>query len=47
LGGEKLQTYSYVVFRSDRYVHGAMKAFLKLVRENFALAKKPLESVVA
>jgi DNA-binding transcriptional LysR family regulator len=47
VGGEKLQTYSYLVFRTDRYVHGAMKAFLKLLQENFAPAKKLLERVVA
>jgi hypothetical protein len=43
--GEKLQTHSYLVFRTDRYVHGAMKAFLKLLKENFVSAKKILHAV--
>ena len=47
VSGEKLQSYSYLVFRTDRYVHGAMKAFLKLLQENFASAKKLLHAVVA
>lgn len=47
VSGEKLQTYSYLVFRTDRYVHGAMKAFLKLLQENFVSAKELLRAVVA
>ena len=47
VAGEKLQTYSYVVFRTDRYFHGPMKAFLKLLQESFARARKPLDAVIA
>jgi hypothetical protein len=47
IGGEKLQTYSYLVFRTDRYVHGALKEFLKLLQENFVTASKLLHAVVA
>ena len=47
VAGEKLQTYSYVVFRTDRYFHRPMKAFLKLLQESFARARKPLDAVIA
>jgi DNA-binding transcriptional LysR family regulator len=46
VNSEKLQTYSYLIFRRDRYINGAMKAFLKLLQENFVSAKKLLEAVV-
>jgi DNA-binding transcriptional LysR family regulator len=46
VGGEKLQTYSYLVFRTDRYIHGPMKAFLQLLQEKFVSAKKLLDPVV-
>lgn len=40
--GTKLQGYSYLVFRKDKYLHGAMKGFLKLLQENFNPAKNGL-----
>lgn len=40
--GIKLQGYSYLVFRKDKYLHGAMKGFLKLLQENFNPAKNGL-----
>ena len=46
VNGEKLQTYSYLIFRRDRYVNGAMKAFLKLLQENFVPAKKLLQTAI-
>jgi DNA-binding transcriptional LysR family regulator len=41
--GEKLQAYSCLVFRSDKYIHGAMRAFLKLLGENFRPSRKALD----
>jgi hypothetical protein len=46
VNSEKLQTYSYLIFRRDRYINGAMKAFLKLLQENFVSANKLLQAVV-
>jgi len=45
--GTKLQGYSCVVFRKDKYIHGAMKAFLKLLPETYGLAKRILNNPVA
>ena len=33
--GTKLQSYSCLVFRKDKYIHSAMKAFLKLLEDTF------------
>jgi DNA-binding transcriptional LysR family regulator len=41
--GEKLQAYSCLVFRSDKYIHGAMRAFLKLLEESFQPTSKTLQ----
>jgi DNA-binding transcriptional LysR family regulator len=35
--GTKLQSYSCLVFRKDKYIHSAMKAFLKLLEDTFNL----------
>lgn len=43
----KVQTYWCLTFRSDKYIHGAMKAFLKLLMETYAPAKKVLQAMVA
>ena len=40
--GSRLKAHSCLVFRTDKYIHGAMKAFLKLLQENFAPVKKIL-----
>ncbi|MGH7825500.1 MAG: LysR family transcriptional regulator [Candidatus Binatia bacterium] len=40
--GTKIQNYWCLVFRNDKYLHGAMKAFLKLLGETFAPAKTAL-----
>jgi DNA-binding transcriptional LysR family regulator len=44
VAGTNLQAYSCLVFRSDKYIHGAMKAFLKLLQDSFDPAKKILRS---
>ena len=44
--GEKLQAYSCLVFRSDKYIHGAMKAFLKLLDQSFRSASKTLQRIL-
>jgi DNA-binding transcriptional LysR family regulator len=41
--GEKLQAYSCLVFRSDKYLHGAMRAFLQLLDQSFRPANKTLQ----
>lgn len=41
--GANPQAYSSLVFRRDKYIHGAMKAFLKLLQETFDPAKNALE----
>jgi DNA-binding transcriptional LysR family regulator len=40
--GTKLQGYSCLVFRKDKYIHGAMKSFLKLLEETFNPPKNGL-----
>jgi len=35
--GTKLQSYSCLVFRKDKYLHSAMKAFLKILEDTFNL----------
>jgi DNA-binding transcriptional LysR family regulator len=40
--GPKLQGYSCLVFRTDKYVHGAMKGFLELLQESFNPPKNGL-----
>jgi DNA-binding transcriptional LysR family regulator len=42
VAGLRLSAHSCLAFRSDKYVHGAMKAFLKLVGDNFEPARKVL-----
>jgi DNA-binding transcriptional LysR family regulator len=42
--GEKLQAYSCLVFRSDKY--GAMRAFLQLLDQSFRPASKTLQSIL-
>jgi DNA-binding transcriptional LysR family regulator len=37
-----IQGYSCLVFRRDKYIHGAMKAFLKLLQETFKPARNTL-----
>ena len=44
--GEKLQAYSCLVFRSDKYLHGAMKAFLKLLEESFRPTSTALSRIL-
>ena len=40
--GTKIQTHSCLVFRSDKYINGPMKSFLKLLENSFAPAMKDL-----
>jgi hypothetical protein len=40
--GTKLQGYASLVLRKDKYVHGPMKAFLKLLEETFKPPKDTL-----
>jgi len=40
--GTKLQGYSCLVLRKDKYIHGAMKGFLRLVQETFQPVKDGL-----
>jgi DNA-binding transcriptional LysR family regulator len=40
--GTKLQVYSCLVLRKDKYIHGAMKGFIKLLQESFNPAKNDL-----
>lgn len=40
--GAKPQGYSSLVFRKDKYIHGAMKGLLKLLQETFNPAKNAL-----
>lgn len=39
----RLQSHHYLVFRRDKYIAGPMKAFLRLLGENFAPAREPLK----
>lgn len=45
VAGTKLQAYSCLVFRRDKYIHGAMKAFLKLLEESFKPAGRQLHNM--
>ena len=47
VAGTQLKAHSCVVFRSDKYIHGSMIAFLKLLQENFHPAKKSLRTVLS
>ena len=40
--GSKLHGYSCLVFRKDKYFHGAMKSFLTLLQEKYGPAKEGL-----
>jgi DNA-binding transcriptional LysR family regulator len=40
--GSKLHGYSCLVFRKDKYCHGAMKSFLRLLQEKYGPAKDGL-----
>ena len=40
--GSQLKAHSCLVFRTDKYIHGAMEAFFKLLEENFETAGKVL-----
>jgi DNA-binding transcriptional LysR family regulator len=40
--GKKLQGYSCLVLRKDKYIHGAMKGFLRLLQETFQPPKNGL-----
>lgn len=40
--GTKLQGYSCLVFRKDKYIHGAMKGFFKLLQETYNPPKNGL-----
>jgi DNA-binding transcriptional LysR family regulator len=40
--GTTLQIYSCLVFRKDKYIHGAMKGFLRLLQETFRPAREGL-----
>lgn len=44
--GEKLQAYSCLVFRSDKYLHGAMRASLRLLEESFRPTSKALQRIL-
>jgi DNA-binding transcriptional LysR family regulator len=40
--GKKRQGYSCLVLRKDKYIHGAMKGFLRLLQETFQPPKNGL-----
>jgi DNA-binding transcriptional LysR family regulator len=40
--GTKLQAYSCLVFRNDKYIHGPMRAFIELLPEAYGPAKNAL-----
>jgi DNA-binding transcriptional LysR family regulator len=40
--GTKLQAYSCMVFRNDKYIHGPMRAFMNLLAETYGPAKNAL-----
>ena len=40
--GLQLRSYSCLVYRRDKYIHGAMGGFLSLLRETFGPAKESL-----
>jgi LysR family transcriptional regulator, transcriptional activator of the cysJI operon len=44
--GTKLHGYSCLVFRKDKYIHGAMKGFLRLLQEIFHPAKNGLRKYI-
>jgi DNA-binding transcriptional LysR family regulator len=44
--GTKLQIYSCLAFRKGKYIHGAMKGFLRLLQETFRPAKDGLARYV-
>jgi DNA-binding transcriptional LysR family regulator len=44
--GTKLQAYSCLVFRNDKYIHGPMRAFLKLLSDEFGPAKNALRGLL-
>jgi DNA-binding transcriptional LysR family regulator len=46
VAGSRLKAHSCLVLRNDKYVHGPMKAFLRLLQEHFAPARKALHSVL-
>jgi DNA-binding transcriptional LysR family regulator len=41
--GLQLRSYSCLVYRRDKYIHGAMREFLKLLQEFFPKAKLPFQ----
>jgi DNA-binding transcriptional LysR family regulator len=41
--GTKLRVYSCLAFRKDKYIHGAMKGFLRLLQETFRPARDGLK----
>jgi DNA-binding transcriptional LysR family regulator len=41
--GSRLHGYSCLVFRKDKYCHGAMKSFLRLLQEKYGPAKNGLK----
>jgi DNA-binding transcriptional LysR family regulator len=44
--GAQLKAHSCVAFRTDKYIHGAMKAFVKLLQETFTPAGKALRALL-
>jgi DNA-binding transcriptional LysR family regulator len=46
VAGSRLQAHSCLVFRSDKYLHGAMKAFLKLLEESYKPARRQLHNIL-
>ena len=44
--GLQLRSYSCLVYRRDKYIHGAMKVFLSLLQEAFEPAKSILEKAI-
>lgn len=44
--GVKLRGFSCLVYRKDKYVHGAMKAFLSLLQETYDPAKSTLRKAM-
>jgi DNA-binding transcriptional LysR family regulator len=44
VAGTKLQAYSCMVFRNDKYIHGPMRAFMQLLPEAYSPAKNALRA---
>jgi DNA-binding transcriptional LysR family regulator len=46
VSGTKLHAYSCLVFRTDKYTHGPMRAFMKLLADTYGPAKNALRALL-